>query len=98
MQQINEFFNKKKFDYTQPMPKEEWEKWVKSHEDYKDHYVTHLWKHDLSTAEKVKSGIYGFYAYNDDKDIFEKVGEYNLSTETFSCYKKDAKKYFPGAK
>ena len=104
MKQINEFFNKDKFDYARPMPKDEFEAWIKDTDksirwqisEIDGHNITHIWKHDLSTAEKVKAGIYGFYVYNDSKDVFEKVAEYNYKEELFYCKKSDKKKFgFP---
>lgn len=104
MKQINEFLNKNKFDYTRPISKDEFEAWVKDIDksirsqisEIDGHYITHIWKHDLSTAEKVKAGIYGFYIYNEDKDVFEKVAEYNCKEELFYCKKSDKKKFgFP---
>ena len=93
MKHINEFLHSNKLDSEQPMSHEEWEKWVKSHEDYKDHYVNIIWRHDISTAQKVKDKIYGMYEYNEDKDIFEKIGEYNWKEEVFHCKEKDLKKF-----
>lgn len=104
MKQINEFFDRNKFDYTRSIPKDEFEDWLEAIDKsirskiskVDDHYITHIWKHDLSTAEKVKAGIYGFYVYNDSKDVFEKIAEYNYKEELFYCKKSDKKKFgFP---